>query len=59
MTPRADERTWRPRSLDEFVGQSGLKATLGLMLQSAQTRGATLEHVAFLLCTPLATVALA
>ena len=47
MTPRADERTWRPRSLDEFVGQSGLKATLGLMLQSAQTRGSVLEHVAF------------
>jgi Holliday junction DNA helicase RuvB len=43
----ADERTWRPRSLEEFVGQSGLKATLGLMLQSAQTRGTVLEHVAF------------
>jgi Holliday junction DNA helicase RuvB len=46
-TPVADERTWRPQSLDEFVGQSGLKATLGLMLQSAQTRGTALEHVAF------------
>jgi len=43
----ADERTWRPKSLDEFVGQSALKATLGLMLQSALTRSVCLEHVAF------------
>ena len=42
-----DERTWRPANLDEFVGQSALKSTLGLMLQSASMRGAALEHVAF------------
>jgi holliday junction DNA helicase RuvB len=42
-----DERTWRPASLDEFVGQSAIKSTLGLMLQSASMRGAALEHVAF------------
>ena len=42
-----DERTWRPSSLDEFVGQTAIKSTLALMLQSAVLRGAVLEHVAF------------
>ncbi len=42
-----DERTWRPSTLDEFVGQSAIKSTLDLMLRSAIMRGAVLEHVAF------------
>ena len=46
-TTRTDERNWRPSSLDDFVGQSAIKATLNLMLQSALMRGAALEHVAF------------
>ena len=46
-TTLSDERTWRPASLDEFVGQSAIKSTLTLMLQSALLRGAVLEHVAF------------
>ena len=46
-TTLSDERTWRPASLDEFVGQSAIKSTLTLMLHSASLRGAVLEHVAF------------
>ena len=42
-----DERTWRPKTLDEFVGQEALKGPLGLMLASAAKRGTVLEHVAF------------
>lgn len=42
-----DERTFRPTSLADFVGQAAIKATLGLMLQSAKVRRTTLEHVCF------------
>lgn len=42
-----DERNWRPTTLDGFIGQTALKAPLGLMLRSAQTRGTILEHVCF------------
>lgn len=42
-----EERNFRPTSLDEFVGQSRLKAMLNLMLRSAQKRRQTIEHVLF------------
>ena len=44
---QVDERTWRPKTLDEFIGQSAIKQTLGLMLNSAKTRRAILEHIVF------------
>ena len=49
ITPRskANERNFRPLSLSDFIGQSRLKQTMQLMLHSAKTRGATLEHLAF------------
>src|SRR5512139_2249363 len=42
-----DERNFRPLTLDDFIGQSDLKKTLRLMLDSAKRRLTTLEHVAF------------
>ena len=50
MTPTqtvADERNFRPKRLDEFIGQTEVKKTLRLMLDSAHTRGTVLEHVVF------------
>ena len=44
---QVDERTWRPKTLNEFIGQSALKETLGLMLNSAKTRRVALEHIVF------------
>jgi len=44
---RVDERTWRPKTLNEFIGQTALKQTLGLMLSSAKARRAALEHIVF------------
>lgn len=43
----AEERNFRPRTLDDFVGQTRLKGTLRMMLHSAQKRKQTLEHVLF------------
>ncbi len=43
----SDERNFRPLTLDDFIGQSDLKKTLRLMLDSARIRSTTLEHVAF------------
>jgi Holliday junction DNA helicase RuvB len=43
----SDERNFRPQTLEEFIGQSDLKKTLRLMLDSAHQRSATLEHVVF------------
>lgn len=43
----SDERNFRPKTLDEFIGQGDLKRTLRLMLDSAQTRSTVLEHVVF------------
>jgi Holliday junction DNA helicase RuvB len=42
-----DERNWRPTTLDDFVGQTAIKAPLKLMLQSAKARRAVLEHLCF------------
>ena len=43
----SDERNFRPQTLEEFIGQSDLKKTLRLMLDSAHQRSAVLEHVVF------------
>ena len=43
----SDERNFRPQTLEEFIGQSDLKKTLRLMLDSAHQRSTTLEHVVF------------
>jgi holliday junction DNA helicase RuvB len=42
-----NERNFRPRSLADFIGQADVKKTLGLMLNSSQTRKTVLEHVCF------------
>ena len=48
-TVRADEdeleRSLRPRSLDDFVGQSRVKEQLSIALAAARTRGEALDHV--------------
>ena len=45
--PLSDERNFRPKTLEEFIGQGDLKKTLRLMLDSAHQRSAVLEHVVF------------
>lgn len=47
ITEVVEERNFRPATLDEFVGQSRLKAMLNLMLKSAQKRKQTVEHLLF------------
>lgn len=42
-----DEVGLRPRRLDEFVGQVELKERLGIVLQSARTRGEAADHLLF------------
>ena len=39
------ERSLRPRRLDEFVGQEGVKEQLGIALAAAKARGEALDHV--------------
>jgi len=39
------ERTLRPRSLDEFVGQAGQRENLKVFIEAALARGETLDHV--------------
>lgn len=43
--PDALERSLRPKSLDDFVGQQKSKERLGVMVQSAVKRDDTLDHV--------------
>ena len=42
-----EERNFRPLTLSEFIGQTRIKQTLGLMLNSARIQGMPLEHVVF------------
>ena len=42
---RAVEAALRPRSLDEVVGQSRVRAQLGLVLEAARRRGRAPDHV--------------
>src|SRR5688572_29791704 len=39
------DRTLRPRTLGEFIGQEQLKKSLQVFLQAARERGESLEHV--------------
>ncbi len=41
------DRTLRPRSLEEFVGQDHLKEILHISIQAARLRGEPLDHVLF------------
>jgi Holliday junction DNA helicase RuvB len=41
------ETSLRPRRLDEFVGQSELKAHLGIVLEAARRRGQAPDHLLF------------
>jgi Holliday junction DNA helicase RuvB len=43
----AAEVTLRPRRLSEFVGQSELKAHLGILLEAARRRGQAPDHLLF------------
>ncbi len=43
----ADEGGLRPRSLDEFVGQSELKERLGIILDAARARSKAADHLLF------------
>ena len=47
VQPDEDEldRSLRPRSLDDFVGQERIKAQLAIALQAAKARGEALDHV--------------
>jgi Holliday junction DNA helicase RuvB len=39
------DRSLRPRRLDDFIGQDGAKAQLGIFLEAARQRGEALDHV--------------
>src|SRR5688572_31482745 len=47
LVPEDDEleRSLRPRRLDEFVGQEGVKEQLAIALEAAKARGEALDHV--------------
>lgn len=42
---RDSERTLRPRSLDEFIGQPKVRGQLDLVLTGAKNRGVTPDHI--------------
>ena len=42
-----EEVSLRPRTLDDFVGQPGLKAQLAVSVEAAVARGEALDHVLF------------
>lgn len=44
---KALETTLRPRLLDDFIGQTGLKEKLRIAIQAARMRGRPLDHVIF------------
>src|SRR5215469_3157896 len=44
------DRTLRPRSLDDYVGQQQVRENLGILLEAARRRGEPVEHI--LLCGP-------
>ena len=39
------DRTLRPRSLDDYVGQEQVRQNLGILLEAARRRGEPVEHV--------------
>jgi Holliday junction DNA helicase RuvB len=44
---RSNEAALRPSRLDEFVGQTALKASLQIAIEAARGRGDTLDHMLF------------
>ncbi len=44
---RGLEETLRPRSLEEFVGQNGIRDNLRVFIQAARDRGEPLDHALF------------
>ncbi len=40
-----DEKSLRPLSLDEFIGQEGLRANLRVFVEAAKSRGDSMDHV--------------
>jgi Holliday junction DNA helicase RuvB len=44
---RRFDETLRPRTLEEFVGQEGLRANLRVFIQAARDRGDPLDHALF------------
>jgi Holliday junction DNA helicase RuvB len=46
LTPEDElDRSLRPRSLEEFVGQEALRAQLGVAIEAAAARGEALDHL--------------
>jgi Holliday junction DNA helicase RuvB len=47
--PKADDRAFdraiRPKLLDEYVGQPGVKQQMGIFIEAARRRGEALDHV--------------
>jgi Holliday junction DNA helicase RuvB len=41
------DRTLRPRTFDEFIGQSKLKENLKVFIEAAKQRGESLDHILF------------
>ncbi len=41
------DRTLRPRTLDEYVGQEAIKEQLHILLEAARRRGEAVEHIMF------------
>ena len=46
-TERREERSLRPLSLDEYIGQTSLKQNLAVFLQAARERSEPLDHTLF------------
>ncbi|MCH7667621.1 MAG: Holliday junction branch migration DNA helicase RuvB [Acidobacteria bacterium] len=48
LPPEAEvEASLRPRTLDEFVGQEGLKERLRILIEAAQARDESVDHLLF------------
>lgn len=43
--PAVSEKTLRPASLDEFIGNTELKESLSVFIQAAKTRGEPIDHI--------------
>ncbi len=41
----SQDRAIRPKRLDEYIGQPGVKAQMGLFIEAARARGEALDHV--------------
>jgi Holliday junction DNA helicase RuvB len=46
-TPKREDFSLRPHSLETFIGQQEIKRSLGVMIDAARKRGDPLEHVLF------------